>query len=196
MVKNGGARERLNWRLPLYTAFATIVVCLLDALAESDAVLYFLLVVPVSLFLLAFLLLAAIGKKSRRCVSILSMLAVYWILSFALFKNHYAIRNAARWSLWSRRYKAEVLAQSAPANGELKHIEWDGWRFPGAGDTTVYLVFDPADSLAAAAKRHQPGKFAGIPCTVPLVSRMQNRWYALLFYTDERWGKPHRDCSP
>jgi hypothetical protein len=192
---NENARERFNWRLPLYTAFVTIVACLLDAFAEFDGVLYFLLVVFVSLSLFALLLFAAIGKQPRRCVSILSILAVYSILSFIVFRNHYAIRNTARWSLLSRRYKAEILAQSDPANGELKHIEWDGWGFPGAGDTTVYLVFDPTDSLAAAADRHQPGKFAGIPCKVPRVSRLENRWYAVLFYTDERWGKPNRDCS-
>jgi hypothetical protein len=182
--------------LPLYTALATIVVGLLDAVAESDGALYFLLAVVVSLLLLAFLLSAAAGRKTGRCISILSVLAVYSILSFALFRNHHAIRNAARWSLSSRRYTAEVLAQPAPPNGELKHIEWDGWGFPGAGDTIVYLVFDPTDSLAAAAKRRQPGKFAGIPCTVLLVSRMQDCWYAISFYTDERWGKPNHDCSP
>jgi hypothetical protein len=80
--------------------------------------------------------------------------------------------------------------------GELKHVEWDGWGFPGAGNTDVYLVFDPSDSLAAAAKKHQPGKFDGIPGRVPRVSCLESRWYAVLFYTDERWGKPNHDCSP
>jgi hypothetical protein len=188
--------HRFSWRLPLYTALATTVIFLLDALAEPDGLLYFLLTILVIVLLLVFIVSASVGKNRARCVSILSVLMVYSILSFALFRNEYAIRNAARWFLWSRRYKAEVLAQSAPVNGEFRHVEWDGWGFPGAGDTTVYLVFDPTDSLDAAAKRHQPGKFDGIPCRVPLVSRMQNRWYAVLFYTDERWGKPNRDCSP
>jgi hypothetical protein len=188
--------EPFNWLLPLYTALATFVVCLLDALAESDGILYFLLAVLVSVLLFIFLLSAAVARKRRLCLSILSVLMVYSFLSLALLKGHYVIRNTARWSLWSRQYKAEVLAQSAPPNGELKHIEWDGWGFPGAGDTTVYLVFDPTDNLAAAAKSHHPGKFDGIPCTVPLVSRMQSRWYAALFYTDQRWGRPNHDCSP
>jgi hypothetical protein len=62
--------------------------------------------------------------------------------------------------MWSQSYKREVLAQSGGTAGELKHVEWDGWGFSGAGDTTVYLVYDPTDSLSAAAKSHQPGKFA------------------------------------
>jgi hypothetical protein len=185
-------RERFNWQLPFYTASVTIVVCVLEALAEPDGTLYFLLLVPiVSLFFLGFLLFAAIAKKPRRCLAILSMLAVFWILSFALLKNHYSIRNVARWSLWSHRYKAEVLAQPDSANKEFKHIEWDGWGFPGAGDTTVYLVFDPKNSLSQAAKTG----IEGIPCKVAGVTRLESRWYAVLFYTDERWGRPHWDCG-
>ena len=188
--------RRFSWRLPLYTALATTFIFLFDALAEPDGLLYFLLTILVIVLLLVFLVSAAVEKKRTRCVSILFVLMVYSILSFALFRNEYAIRNAARWFLWSRRYKAEVLAQSAPVNGEFKHVEWDGWGFPGAGDTTVYLVFDPMDSLAPSAKRHQPGKFDGVPCKVRSVTRLESRWYAVLFYTDERWGKPNRDCSP
>jgi hypothetical protein len=194
-VKNESPRERFNWRFPLYTALATIAFGLLDTLGESDSMLYLLLVVLISLFLLLLLLFAAIGGKPSFCLAILSVLVVSWIVSFAFFINHYAIRNTVRWSFGSRRYKAELLAQSNRANGELKHVEWDGWGWGGA-DNTVYLVFDPSDSLAAPAKRHQPGKFDGIPCRVARVSRLENRWYAVLFYTDERWGKPNHDCSP
>jgi hypothetical protein len=196
MKEKTAGGDRFNWRLPIYVALGTSVVSILVAISESDGILYFFVVVPIiSVFSFAFLLIAAIKKKPHRCLTILALLVVYWALSFAFLKNYPAIRNAARWSLWSERYKAEVLAQPDDANGGLKHIDWDGWGFPGAGDTTVYLVFDPADSLAAAAKSHQPGKFSGIPCKVPLVSRLEGRWYAVLFYTDERWGKPKRDCG-
>src|SRR5580698_10876482 len=70
--------------------------------------------------------------------------------------------NYARWLIWSRSYKAEVLAQPDSSNEELKHIEWDGWGWAGM-DTTVYLVFDPTDSLSRADPRH-PEKYKGIPC--------------------------------
>ena len=60
----------------------------------------------------------------------------------------------------------------------------------GAGqDTIVYLVFDPTDALSSAAKKHQPGKFSGIPCEVPLVDRIEEEWYTVRFYTDENWGQ-------
>jgi hypothetical protein len=138
-------------------------------------------------------LIAVISK--RNWLTPLSVLAVYWILSLAFLTNYSLVRNAARWTLWSHGYKAEVLSQPESRNGELRHVEWDGWGFPGAGDTTVYLAFDPSDSLAAAAKKHKPGKFVGIPCTVPLVTRLESQWYAILFYTDESWGRSHHDCG-
>jgi hypothetical protein len=188
--------DRFNWWLLLYAALGSFTVFIPVAIWTSEGIVYLLFVVPIiSLLLGVFFWKAAMDKHHRRGLSILSMLVIYWVLSFAFLKNYPAIRNAARWSLWSHRYRAEVLAQPDPASEQFKHIDWDGWGFPGAGDTTVYLVFDPTDSLAAAAKSHQPGKFKGIPCTVPLVSRLESRWYAVLFYTDERWGKHHWDCG-
>jgi hypothetical protein len=102
-------------------------------------------------------------------------------------KRPVAIRSAARWLLWSPQYKEEVLAQHTSANGELQHIEWDGWGMFGQ-DTSVFLVFDPADSLSTPARRHQSGKFNGIPRKVPLVTRLEKHWYAVLFYTNDYWG--------
>src|ERR1051325_6949734 len=93
--------------------------------------------------------------------------------------------NYARWLLWSRSYKASVLAKPDPGNGELRHIEWDVWGWGGM-DTTVYLVFDPADSLSRAVGQ-KPGKYTGIPCKVPLVKRLEDRWYTVRFYTDQVW---------
>ena len=92
--------------------------------------------------------------------------------------------NYARWLIRSRYYKAEVLAKPSPTNGELKHIEWDGWGWAGM-DTTVYLVFDPTDSLSRA--NGHSGKYAGIPCKVPLVKRLEDKWYTVQFYTDQGW---------
>ena len=95
--------------------------------------------------------------------------------------------DAAKWLAKSQNYKSEVLAQPT-AIGELKHIEWDGWGWAGQ-DTTVYLVFDPTDSLSVAAKRQLPGKFSGLPCEVFLVRRLENHWYTVQFYTNEFWGR-------
>lgn len=183
--------DRFNWRLPLYGVLGTLVVFISVAIWTSEGIFYLLVAPFISLFLLIYAKL----KKRRRRLSILSMLVVYWAVSAALVPNYSAIRETARWLVWSHDYKAEVLGQPASSNGELKHIEWDGWGFPGAGDTTVYLVFDPTDTLSAAARGHRPGKFNGIPCEVPLVHRLESHWYAVLFYTDEWWGRRNRlDC--
>jgi len=122
-------------------------------------------------------------------------LGAFIVISAALAWNFYAVRTTTRWLVWSRSYKSEVLAQPPSANGQLKHIEWDGWGWAGQ-DTTVYLIFDPTDSLSTAARRHRPGKFSGIPCEVFLVSRLESHWYTVQFYTDEFWGKRNSlNCS-
>jgi hypothetical protein len=68
----------------------------------------------------------------------------------------------------------------------LRHIEWESTGFAGVANSTLYLVFDPTDSLGAA---RSPGKFEGIPCEVLRVHRLERHWYAVLFYTDESWGE-------
>ena len=75
-------------------------------------------------------------------VALVAALAVYGV------KNSSAIL----WRIGSRRYKAKVLAEPASANGEFRHIEWDGWGWAGQ-DTTEYLVFDPTDALSVAAEK-------------------------------------------
>ena len=111
-----------------------------------------------------------------------------------LFPHRSAV-DTARWFIWSRSYKSNVLAQPDFANGELKHSEWDGWGWAGQ-DTTVYLVFDPTDSLSAGAREHRSGKLKGIPCEVYAVDRMEKNWYVVRFYTNEWWGRRNAlDCT-
>jgi hypothetical protein len=81
------------------------------------------------------------------------------------------------------------MAQPAPTDGELRHMEWEATGFAGVANNTIYLVFDPTDSLAVAAKNHSPGKFSGIPCEVVRILRLENHWYSVAFYTDEEWGQ-------
>jgi hypothetical protein len=56
-------------------------------------------------------------------------------------------------------------------------------------DTNVYLVFDEKDSLCEALKRHTSGRFAGIPCEVARVQRLEKSWYSVQFYTGSYWGQ-------
>src|SRR5579859_1436450 len=93
------------------------------------------------------------GRISRRrkvlpILFALLLVALIWIDTTLHYKW--------RW-LWSARsYKASVLSQPERPN-EWKHVEWDGWGFAGQ-NTDVYLVFDPTDGLATAARDGLPGK--------------------------------------
>jgi hypothetical protein len=91
------------------------------------------------------------------------MVVIFGSLSWLIFRVSDDVRTTGRWLIRSDKYKAEILAQPNPANGELKHAEWDGWGFAGSGDTVVYLVFDPDESLATAAKSHSPGNLMAYP---------------------------------
>ncbi len=184
------SNDRFNWRLPLSVVVGTsIVLVSLMVYSPYGSLPYTFLIVPIICLICLLLLLAAvIRKRPRQCLSMLLTLVGFLAASGALLKNEGALRPSLRWLLWSHRFKAEVLAQPAPVNGELRHMEWEATGFAGVANNTVYLVFDPTDSLSAA---HSPGRFSGIPCKVPLVRRLESQWYSVCFYTDEAWG----ECS-
>lgn len=188
MVEKTAQEDRFNWRLPLYAVAAAMIVALLLAISSPDLelTLYLLVAVPIGSVVLVILV---VHEEGRQWLSIGWTLVVYWAVSAILVATKTPDRETLRWSLWSKRYKAEVLRQPRPANGELKHVEWDGWGFAGAGNTVVYLVFDPTDSLAAETKSHPAGRFSGIPCEVPRVRRLENGWYSVMFYTETEWGR-------
>lgn len=178
-------KERFKWWLPLYSALGALVI-MESAMACGSTigvVLYILVAAPISLILLV----VALRKKGRRRLAVFSMLVAYWAVSGGLVKYSFELHTTTRWLLWSQGYKAKVRAQPGSANGQLRHIEWDGWGFPGAGYTVVYLVFDPNDSLWTATKTKSPGRFSGIPCEVPRVRRLERDYYTVLFYTDSDW---------
>jgi hypothetical protein len=180
-------RDWFDWRPLLYGA-AGAVILFAPIIVDGTRIigtLYLFVAAPIISFIL---LVVAIRKKGRRRIAVLSMLVAYWATSWGLFKNSLELRTTIRWLLWSKDYKTKVLTQPNSANGGLKHIEWDGWGFPGAGDTVVYLVFDPDDSLSTEARGHSPGKFSGIPCEVLRVRRLESHYYSVLFYTDTDWG--------
>ncbi len=133
--------HRFNWWLPVYGWLGAIIV-LLPKLVFGNNIgpfLMALLLAPtVGLILLAVFFL----KARRQTIAALSMIAIFAVASWLLFKVLDDLRTRGRWLTHPARYKAEVLAQTNLPNGDLKHAEWDGWGFPGA-DTTVYLVFDP-----------------------------------------------------
>jgi hypothetical protein len=188
---------RLHWRLPSYTAIAGFVIFTPLAFLRPEISFFLALfviapaLIAISVVVIVWLIYDAICYGERQLPPILGTLTILWAIPISLFfYNHehpFELHETARWLASSHEYKSEVLAQPASANGELKHIEWDASGFAGIANNTVYLVFDPADTLSTAAKNHQPGKFNGIPCEVRLIRRLESHWYAVLFYTDEFW---------
>ena len=116
-------------------------------------------------------------------------LVTFVFLSAALLKNERTLRPWLRWFLWSSTFKAEVLAKPIPTNAELKHLEWDSWGGAPVGDWTTYVVFDPTNSLAEVAKNRSRGKFAGVPCNIDQVRRLEKDWYAVTLGMNEWWDR-------
>jgi hypothetical protein len=114
-------------------------------------------------------------NRHKRRLSLYVVLAAIIGISAALVWNYSAIRTSARWLVWSRSYQSKVLAQPASANGDLKHIEWDGlWR-PAAINQARSAAY-PARSLLYVGLRA-----TGTPSS---------------FYTNEFWGKRNLlNCS-
>ena len=186
-VERDPERDQYNWRLPLYAIVGACIVFLpIIVFGSVEAViLYTFGAAPIIGILL--LVIVAVRKRLRQRLSALLALVAYVTVTGALFIAHGELRPTLRWLIGSHRYKAELLAAPDSANGELKHIEWDGWGWAGQ-DTVVYLVFDPTDALSTATKGRSPGRMRGIPCEVFRVQRLESRWYAVVFYTNTDWS--------
>jgi hypothetical protein len=159
------------------------VFSLVLAGADLGAMLCFGIALISGLLLFAF----GVTNKGRQRLVALFVVAAYLVAQILVLSHYSLVRDHARWLFLSGRYKAHVLAQ--PTDDQLKHVEWDGWGFPGAGDTTVFLVFDPTDSLAVTSGALPPVRARGLPCEVVRVRRLDQKWYAVLFYTDTYWGQ-------
>jgi hypothetical protein len=185
--RQAAQRDRFNWLLPIYAALGALIlfVPIMIYGDDIDEMLYIFVAAPIIGLIL---IVVAICKKGRRGLAVFGMLVVYCAISWGLYKNSRELHWTTRWLLWSKDYKAKVLAQPSPAAGELRHVEWDVWGW-GGNETVVYLVFDPNDSLSVANKSHSSGKFNGIPCEVYRVRRLENHYYAVHFYTDTGWNQ-------
>jgi hypothetical protein len=180
----------VNWRLPLYGALAALLV-FFPKIVLGNGVGTFVVTIALAAIICLGILIVSVLRLRRQAISALLMVLLFFAASWALFRFSDDVRTVCRWTVHKNVYKAGVLAQPGATDGSLKHVEWDGWGFPGVGDTVVYLVFDPKDSLAPAATVRSPGKFVGIPCQVLHVRRLESQWYTLLFYTETDW----KHCS-
>jgi len=191
MNEKSAQREVFNWRLSMYVVGCAAVLLLLSFVIDADAdILYVFLLGPIFCLVWLVLTLAyAIGRDFRRSLSMLLALTLFLLVSVALIKNEGAIRPRLRWLLFSLQFKTQVLAHTLPVNGELKHVEWDGWGGTPEGDWTAYVVFDPTDSLSTAVKSDSSGKVRGIPCKVDVVRSLESHWYSVTLSMNEWWDR-------
>jgi hypothetical protein len=199
MVEKTTEAGQLSWRLPSYAAIIEIVIFIPIAISHPDTMFFvgIFLVIPAlliaSIVLIVLFVRSVLGLGLGRVhpLSILATLAILWVIPTSLIfyerKHPFALHETARWLAASNVYKGKVFAQPT-SNGEFRHIEWDGSGFAGVANQTVYLVFDPSDTLSAAVKSHRADKFDGIPCRVRSVQRLESHWYSVVFYTDQDWG--------
>jgi hypothetical protein len=141
-----------------------------------------LLVYPITIVIL--LVLAALHWRQWHYG--LPALLIFLLLSWVIERDGYIVRAEFRWLAGSDTYKSELFAGQPASAGELRHIDWDGWGMAGQ-DTEAYLVFDPKNSLADAARHKVSGKVSGIPCPVWYVRRLEDHWYYAMFYTNTVW---------
>jgi hypothetical protein len=180
------ALGRREWSLLLYGAIGALVVVLPLMILGADVDGLLLAIIAAAIVFLV-LLVIAIRNIHRQELPVLVMLALFFVASWLLFRVSEDVRTTGRWLFHSKEYKSTVLTQPASEKGDLKHVEFETWGFAGVGNTVVYVVFDPDDSLASAARNHSPGTYSGLPCEVVRVRRLENRWYSVLFYTDTDW---------
>lgn len=179
-----------NWQLAAAIAASLMLTGL--ALVRDEADLGALLCAAVGLLTGLFLIIVAVASPGRRRALVFSILAIYLSGQILLLTHYALIRTHVRWLLLSQTYAARVLKQPPPADGDFRQTAWDGWGY-GGQDTSAYLVFDPTNSLAAFLDKRPPINARGLPCSVAHVTRLENRWYAVTFYTDVYWG--HGICT-
>lgn len=178
------------WKIAAYTCAAAITVFLPFTLWAWDIgeVLYILFVAITACLALLIAVFLCVFKKSRHSgIALLSVTIVYCSVTSVLVLKAYNLRIAERWLLWSKSYKARVLAEPNPGQGAMRHLEWDGWGFAGS-DTYVYLIFDPDDRLSSFANSSFHGKINDEICGVSRVYRLEPCWYSVVFDTDMKWA--------
>jgi hypothetical protein len=178
--------KRARWiELSCVAVLGLLAFIPLQLLESDEASLVFAFVA-----LIATLVLIGLVIASRSFVGV-AIVAAYIVTALALVSNGaYPLRENVRWAAFASQAKANALA-SHPRGQQLPHAVWDAWGWAGM-DTSVYLVFDPNDSLLAASRLKSPGKPPGIPCAVYSVHQMEPHWYSVHFFTSEEW----ESCSP
>jgi hypothetical protein len=114
-------KDRFNWRFPIYAAVSASLVFLALVIWSYDFgdLFYLFVIVPIASIVL---IISVFRSRGHRRLSVLSMLIIFWVISWGMIRHTYDLRTMGRWVLWSSEYKAQVLAQ--PVNDGLRHAEW------------------------------------------------------------------------
>jgi hypothetical protein len=171
----------MHWRFPTLGAVAAIFLLLLLFLFTRDPALWFLfLVMPCLALLLLVLLVLLMFRRTRGLAAnlLVGTLLLVGITTIG-WRFQATLRPKLRWSIYSQTFKRQVLAQPSNPSGDFKHIEWDGWGGGPVGDWSVYVVFDPTDSLNAEAGHKNPGRIRGIPCEAENIQKLEPHWYSV-----------------
>jgi hypothetical protein len=192
MARQAAPADRFRWQLSVWAVVCTTILFVPLVIWNIDfgLILYFLFASIAILVELIITIVLANRTRHRRWLSFLAMIVATCATSSLLFTNAFFIHTRGHWITQGSQSSAAVLAQPTPSAGDLKHVEWDGWGW-GGNDTTVYLVFDPIDSLASAAKNHASGRISSALCGISRMQRLEKNWYSVVFYTNDAWG----DCS-
>lgn len=84
------------------------------------------------------------GMKARRrkfrLVVLFALLAIGSFLAIAAFTiawsfDYFGWHSRTKWLLSASKYKTKMMSGPIAQDGSLRHLEWDGWGFPGVGDT-------------------------------------------------------------
>ncbi len=185
--------EASRWREPLYLSIVGSVILFAVACCQFDVFLLLsvFVIAPVLVILTVAWPIYLAVRHRRQLLSCMAAMVVLWTVAAFLFqydrRHPFALHETAKWLVWSREYKQEVLGLPS-ANADLKHMEWDRSGFAGVANNTAYLVFDPSDSLSNA-KNDRVLRVNGKSCSVRNVRRLERHWYSVLFYTDETWNE-------
>ena len=180
----------------MFSAAVALIASLVAIVFTSDigTLLYLIGIAILSTLLLGIAIALRRGRQQR--LTSVAAFGVFLFVTVGVLISQRQIRPHLLWLVWSNRYKSEVLANSAAANGEFKHVEWDGdgWGSGATGDWMGYVVFNPSDSLSAATMTNVPTQYEGIPCKVILVRRLETQWYSVVLDMNQFWDKMHPGC--
>lgn len=153
---------------------------------EFESLFYLLALLAITLGFGAALLLRLLIYRRWVNGAFVVMALSFWVVSIGMFLSVDDLRPSARWLVTSESLRQRVLREPLDPVTGLQHIEWDGWGWAGM-DTTVYLVYDPSDTLIDEIRRNPKGRFAAIAERTAKSQRLGRNWYSLRFYTGDEW---------